>query len=193
MGKNAPLHCPYGLLRLVAAQPKLLALKLFMAGALPLAAAYIAQYGYGLQPCILCLYQRVPFFIVMVLGLLAFYFTHPAHHKPGCLRILMVLAVLAFLVNAAIAFFHVGVEQHWWAGTEDCGGTGLAATVEALRHQILGTASVRCDEPGFFFLGITMAGWNVVYCLLSAMGFMALEQARSAIINGTEKGHGGKK
>src|SRR5689334_10219015 len=80
-----------------------------------LAAAYIAQYGFGLKPCILCLYQRTPYAVAIALGLLALLIPRLAHA-------LLILAALTFLAGAGIAGFHAGVEYGWWKGLPSCGG-----------------------------------------------------------------------
>ncbi len=131
-----------------------------------LIAAWIAQYGFGLQPCILCLYQRVPFAIGAALGLAALL---PFVGRRGR-GVLLGLAGLALLVNAGIAVFHTGVEQHWWAGTAECGGGAVAVSsdaatlLEAMRQPV----EARCDEPPWSLFGITMAMMNVPFSLVLA-------------------------
>lgn len=129
--------------------------------------AYISQYGFDMQPCILCLYQRVPFFIVLGLGLIAWF-------KPGKFQqALVAISGITLLIGAAIAFYHVGVEQHWWVFEHGCGAQSIGDnSVETLRQQLLGSAPVPCDKPQFVFLGLSMAGWNVIAS--SIAGLMAL-------------------
>jgi disulfide bond formation protein DsbB len=128
-----------------------------------LGAALASQYLGGLAPCELCLWQRWAYVATIGLGLAALL-------AGGRLRAgLIGLAALAFLAGAGIAGFHVGVEQHWWAGLPGCSaGTG-AQTLEALRAQVLAAPVVRCDEVAFSFLGLSMAGWNVVASLVLAV------------------------
>ena len=78
------------------------------------------------------------------------------------------------LVGAGIAGFHVGVEQHWWAGTDGCGVDPLATgvSVDALREQLLGEPVVPCDVVTWSFFGISMAGYNFMISLL--LGLTAL-------------------
>ena len=132
----------------------------FIAGS-SLAAAFVAEYVFDLKPCILCIYQRIPFAVIVALSLICMMLPDRINFsKP-----LLCLSGLAFFVGSGIASFHVGVEQKWWAGTEDCGGIE-ADTFEKLRAMILNAPAVRCDEPQWEFLGITMAGYNVVYSLI---------------------------
>ena len=123
-----------------------------------LAIAFGFQYLGGLDPCILCIYQRWPWLAVIVLGSLAF--------GLGGNRFFLALVALAALIGAGIAGFHVGVEQHWWAGTAECGGqTSAEMTVEALREQLLNTQVTRCDEVAWSKFGISMAGYNMIVAL----------------------------
>ena len=149
-------------------ETRALALAVLLASVFSLAFAYTAQYGFGLQPCILCLYQRWPYRIAAGIAVAA-----------GLMRLrwMLWMAVPLYLSGAGIALFQVGVEQHWWRGTDDCVGgdiTGLSGA--DLMAKIQSAPVVRCDEIQFEFLGISMAGYNgllslglaaaLAYCLL---------------------------
>ena len=84
----------------------------------------------------------------------------------------MAIAAL-LLLDAGIAGYHVGVEQGWWTGTAECTGpAGEAKTLEELKAQIMATPVTRCDEVAFSLFGISMAGYNLLFCLVLA-GFAA--------------------
>ncbi len=141
-----------------------LAAALFVAAAAPLVIALASQYWGGLQPCELCLYQRVPFVAVTVLGALALL-------KPALLRPVLWVAAAAFGTGAVIAAYHVGVEQHWWESfLPGCGAsaTSGAQSIEELRAMLLETPPVRCDEVAWSLFGVSMAGYNVLYSLAAA-------------------------
>ncbi len=127
-----------------------------------LAFALVMQFGFGFQPCILCLAQRVPFVVAAVLALIA------ALWKPygRNTRVLLGLIALAFFLNAGLAFFHSGVERHWWTGTEGCTIRPLHATTpESLREELLGMTVAHCDEISWSLFGLSMANYNVPFCL----------------------------
>jgi disulfide bond formation protein DsbB len=112
--------------------------------------ALIAQYWGGLVPCELCLYQRWPYYAVIALMVLTL-----AIGRGGISRVALALAALIFLASAALAFYHVGVEQHWFAGPTACTGGGLAGgSIEEIRRRLLATPVVRCDVPQWSLLGI---------------------------------------
>jgi disulfide bond formation protein DsbB len=129
-----------------------------------LAAAFAFQYLGGLQPCVLCIYQRYPYGVAIALGVIALVLP-----RGRAQAVLLGLAALVFLVDAGIAAFHVGVEQHWWAGTEACGGAAPAApqNLNALM-QSLGTQPARCDAVAWSLFGISMAGYNFLVALALA-------------------------
>ncbi len=131
--------------------PKHLALAIVLVSAVALSAAYISQYGFGLKPCILCLYQRVPYAANIVLGLLAYRYPR-----------LLPLTAAVFIAGAGIAGFHAGVEYGWWKGLSSCGGDILPENVslEELRKSLTQQAIVRCDVPAWTLFGISMAGYN---------------------------------
>lgn len=147
--------------------------------AIALATAYTAQYVFGLQPCILCLYQRVPYWIIIPLGLVAFVMW------PRIGRRLLVLCGLILLANAGIAMFHVGVEQHWWGATPSCSGTaGGIADIADLAQALSRPAPAACDEPQWSLFGITFAGYNVILCLGLGIGTLLAVNRTANTVSG---------
>jgi disulfide bond formation protein DsbB len=134
---------------------------LALAGAaFALAVALVSQYAFGLAPCEMCHWQRWPYFAALPLALLALL-------RPS--RWLVLGLVALFVLDGALAIFHAGVEWRLWEGFTACSGSGLGATsVEDLKAQIMGAPVVRCDEPPFVLLGLSMAGWNAVLALALA-------------------------
>ena len=144
------------------------AIMLFLGSGSLLAGAYGFQYFGELQPCVLCLYQRVPHAVVLGLALIAIFLAP----KRGPSAWAVGLAGLALVVGAGIAGFHVGVEQHWWEGTAECGSTGAGNTVAALRAQLLAQPVVRCDEVPWSLFNVSMAGYNLAFS--AALAIFAL-------------------
>jgi disulfide bond formation protein DsbB len=141
------------------------ALLILAASAGSLIFALIFQFGFGYEPCILCLWQRVPFIMAILLAVL----TLTSALRPYA-AVLLYLCVLVFLTGAGLAIFHTGVEQHWWLGTSGCTITPLhGGSVEDLRTQLLHTVVARCDEVKWKFLGLSMANYNVAYSLVLAV------------------------
>src|SRR6202790_4146914 len=80
-----------------------------------LGAALLSQYWGGLAPCELCLLQRWPWAAAIALSLVALL----AGSRPALPWVALVLAAV-FAVGGAFAFYHVGVEQKWFAGPSAC-------------------------------------------------------------------------
>ncbi len=143
--------------------------------------AYISQYVFGFEPCILCLYQRQPFFAIIGLSLVGL-----ALFKLEKLqKIMFFLCVALLATNCAIAFYHVGVEHKIFRGPTTCSSANLndLTNLEDLEAALIKTKAVRCDEPTFFFLGLTMAAWNFLYCGALII-FTALSQSQlRALLN----------
>lgn len=109
----------------------------------------------GYAPCELCIYQRWPHLVAAVIAAATWFLRLPT-------RVMAVLGAMAAAVAAGLAFYHVGVELHWWAGPSACsGGANLAnLSVQDLMAQIQAAPLVRCDEVAWSLFGISMAGWN---------------------------------
>ncbi|MBT3791320.1 MAG: disulfide bond formation protein B [Alphaproteobacteria bacterium] len=144
-------------------QPRRAALLIAIASFIVVGSAISSEIFGGLAPCVLCLYQRIPYAITIALGLAGF-------AAPRLLVPLMLLAALAFLTGGGIAVFHVGVEEAWWTGTEACVGTqDKAASIDELRAQIMATPVIRCNDIQWSLFGISMAGYNVLTSLALAI------------------------
>ena len=133
----------------------------WLASALALGGALISQFAFGLHPCHLCLYQRWPYSLA-ILFLTPFFYTKVPQQRVK--YIFLILAAL-FLVNVGVAGYHAGVEKKWWPGPTDCTSDDNPQSIEALTQAIMSAPTVRCDEPAFVFLGLSMAGWNMLYSL----------------------------
>ncbi|MDX2142155.1 MAG: disulfide bond formation protein B [Rhodospirillaceae bacterium] len=141
------------------------------AGALGL--ALVSQYGFDLWPCLLCYYQRAPYGAALVLALLALM---PAVDAPSR-RLIVGLCAVLFALNAGIAFYHVGVEEKWWLGPAECIGQAQDFSPDDLLAAVNQAGRTGCEEAAFRFIGISMAGYNVIACALLA-AFYAWAVAR---------------
>ncbi len=146
---------------------------ILLVSAATLAVALLAQFWGGLRPCELCLAQRWPYVIAILLGAVGV----AIGGRPR--RLLVGLAGLAFLVGAGIAGYHVGVEQSWWDAPTACGGGVVTPnSLEALRQQLAATPVVRCDQPQWALAGITMAGFNFAFSLALAVATLVAARSR---------------
>ncbi len=142
-----------------------------------LGTALASQYWGGLNPCVLCIYQRYAYGAALAFAVLAFLLAG----RPGGRRLMLAGAGLSFAGGSALAVFHVGVEQKWWRGTAECHAPALPenATVEQLREILLNQAFAPCDKVPWELFGISMAGFNILACaVLAALSFWGAFSAK---------------
>ena len=132
-----------------------------LAPAVALAAAFGSQYLGGLVPCEMCWWQREAHIAALALALLGLVVRG---------RALVWLAALAIAVSGGVGFYHAGVELHYFPGFTECTSTvaGGGSTDDFLK-AIMNAPMVRCDEIQWSFLGLSMAGWNAILSLGSAL------------------------
>jgi disulfide bond formation protein DsbB len=90
--------------------------------------------------------------------------------------------LVAMLVSAALGAYHAGVEWRFWAGPTDCSGPVTDFTAKGpLLDQLQSIRVVRCDEAAWRFLGVSLAGYNVLVSLalvaVAGFGFSARNRA----------------
>jgi disulfide bond formation protein DsbB len=158
-----------------------------------LAGVFVFQFGFGLIPCELCLWQRLPHALAILVAGVGIGQTRAAGRMPypgrampwRMLTVLAVVLALLHLAGAGTAAFHVGVEQHWWAGTEACTGAAPSGlTIDELRARLLNTPPARCDQIAWSLFGISLAGFNLILSIvLSAVAAWAATRFRAAALN----------
>jgi disulfide bond formation protein DsbB len=154
------------------------ALVVAIVGAATIAGAYIFQYGFGLAPCPLCLEQRIPYYVAIPLAALIALAACRGLPR-GLIAGGLVVLALVLLCGAGLGVYHAGVEWHWWAGPQDCSGAGFAGGKAGnLLQQMRTTSVVRCDEAAWRFLGLSLAGYNVLITL--ALAGVSLWGAKAA-------------
>lgn len=138
-----------------------------LSAAAPLLAMATERWG-GLNPCLLCLWQRWPYWAGAALALLGLLLPR---------RLMLALAGLAILGSAAAAAVHVGVEAKWWPSPlPGCAAptAGGARSVEDLMNSLAAAPAKPCDEPTYLIPGlpVSMAGMNLIYALgLAGLAF----------------------
>src|SRR5262249_62135620 len=130
---------------------------------------FFFQYGLGLAPCPLCLEQRVAYYVSIPLAVMILLGLSVGASRKVLLMALLAIAA-AMLWNAYLGAYHAGVEWHWWAGPQDCSGQqGFRFDSGSLLEQMEKTRVIRCDEASWRFLGLSLAGYNVLISLALAV------------------------
>ncbi|NVO15009.1 MAG: disulfide bond formation protein B [Rhodoplanes sp.] len=120
------------------------------------------QHFVGIPPCPLCLQQRVPHYVAVPIALAVALMAW--RRAPRALTALGFGALaLALLTAAGIGAYHAGVEWGFWTGPSDCTGEiAPFGNAGSLLSQMQSTSVIRCDVVLFRFLGLSLAGWNVL-------------------------------
>ena len=125
------------------------------------------QYILGLQPCKLCIWQRVPHVVIIILsffGLINFKL------RPSvCLSCLVLI-----LANVFLSGYHVGIEYKLWNGPQSCSQSETLSNLspEKFLEVILNAPVVQCDIIAWSFLNISMAGWHFILCSFLTVGWL---------------------
>jgi disulfide bond formation protein DsbB len=137
-------------------------------GALTIGGFFYFQYVLGYPPCPLCLDQRNAFYVSVPLAALLWLGAgHGASSKVMIAGFAVI--VVAMLWNAGLSVYHTGVEWKFWQGPIDCSGpiNSLGSTGNLLK-SLQNIKIVRCDEAAWRFLGISLAGYDVLVSLFLA-------------------------
>src|SRR5437762_13400662 len=152
-----------------AASPALTAsLAIMVIAAVTLAGAWFFQLVLEILPCPLCREQRYAYYLAIPLGALTALAARGGAPRP-LLRAGLAILALAALANAGLGTYHAGVEWGFWKGPTDCTGpVGNLGSAGDLLSRLDTVKVVRCDEVQWRFLGLSLAGYNVLISLLMA-------------------------
>jgi disulfide bond formation protein DsbB len=127
----------------------------------------------GLIPCVLCWWQRYPYWGILAAGLALLACVQRLSSRGRAIT--LSVTALTLLGGAGLAGFHVGVEQHWWEGLTTCGGGNIGrGSLEDQLAAIMAAPVVRCDEVAWSLFGISMAGYNLILSVGLATACLAL-------------------
>ena len=153
------------------------ALSLLVPAAL-LAGAFGSEHLGGLNPCEMCWWQRWPHMAAVAFALVAI---AAAGRLPDRGRSFVWLAALAILVSGAIGVYHAGVEAGIFEGITQCSAVDASGTAEDVLNRIMNAPIIRCDQVQWSLFGISMAGWNAILSISSALVILWLSLRRPRI------------
>jgi disulfide bond formation protein DsbB len=141
-----------------------------------LAGAHLFQ-AFGYRPCSLCLRQREVYWAAIAIGAAGLALPY-VWKSPFVPRAICALLGGAFLVSAAVATYHAGVEWKFWPGPTTCTNVSHSAlSAEDIAAALSGVVrAVPCDEAAWRdpVVKLSMAGWNALVSLaLTALSFLA--------------------
>ena len=130
--------------------------------------ALIIQYWLGHEPCKLCLYERIPYFLSMLLIIKIIFIKKYE-------KITLLILFLVFMSSAALAFYHFGIEQGFFNESLVCTAGDISKTFskEELLQQ-LKQNSIGCKDVSFRMLGLSLAAINTIFSLILSVIFVRL-------------------
>ena len=125
-----------------------------------LGGAFAFQHIGGLHPCEMCIWQRWPHAVALVIASIALSVAGSAR------RALLAISALAVAASGGIGVFHAGVEQKWWKGPSACSATDFGSG--DFLTNVMAAPVVQCDQIAWSLAGISMAGYNGIISLTIA-------------------------
>ena len=130
--------------------------------------ALIIQYWLGHEPCKLCLYERIPYFLSMLLIIKIIFIKKYE-------KITLLILFLVFMSRTVLAFYHFGIEQGFFSESFICKARNLSETLS--KEQLLEELkqnSISCKDVSFRILGLSLAAINTIFSLILSVIFMRM-------------------
>ena len=135
---------------------------------LVLVSAFIIEYRLGHEPCKLCLYERIPYFLSMLLIIKMLFIKKYE-------RVTLLILFLVLISSTALAFYHFGIEQGFFSESLVCATGDLSKTLsKAELLQQLKQNSISCKDVSFRILGLSLAAINTIFSLILSVIFMRM-------------------
>ena len=141
---------------------------IFAVISLAIISALIIQYWLDHEPCKLCLYQRIPYFLAILLIIKIFFFKKYE-------KITLLILSLIFIGSLALAFYHFGIEQGFFNESLACTTPDVSKTLSKEQlMELLKQNSVSCKDVSFKILGLSLAAINTIFSLFLSVIFIKL-------------------
>jgi len=135
---------------------------------LVLVSAFIIEHKSGHKPCKLCLYQRIPYFLSMLLIIKMLFIKKYE-------RVTLLILFLVFISSTVLAFYHFGIEQGFFSESLACTTGDLSKTLsKGELLQQLKQNSISCKDVSFRILGLSLAAINTIFSLILSVIFIRM-------------------
>ena len=145
----------------MAENSKNLFLKLiFLISIVALASAFFIEYKLGHQPCNLCILERIPYLLAIILILLNYKFNHLEKY-------FLILLAIVFFIATILSLYHFGIEQGFIQESMVCdlkSGSNLLSKEDILKQ--LQEKNVSCKDVTFKIFGLSLTTYNILISLL---------------------------
>tara|TARA_Y200000002_G_C22378337_1_gene536175 strand:- start:181 stop:663 length:483 start_codon:yes stop_codon:yes gene_type:complete len=133
---------------------------IFIISVIALTSAFFIEHILGHQPCNLCILERVPYLLAMIIILLNYKFVQLE-------KKFILLLILVFLTATALSLYHLGIEQGYIKESLVCdlkNGSNLLTKEDILEQ--LKQKNVSCQDVTFKMFGLSLTSYNVLISLI---------------------------
>ena len=137
---------------------------IFLVSVIALISAFIIEYILGHQPCNLCIFERIPYLLAIIIILFNYQFNQFE-------KFFVLLLLIVFLIVAMLSLYHLGIEQCFIQESLVCdlkNGSNLLSKEEILKQ--LQEKNVSCKDVTFKIFGLSLTSYNILISLLISIG-----------------------
>ena len=137
---------------------------IFLISIIALVSAFFIEYILGHQPCNLCILERIPYLLAIIVVLLNYKFIQFE-------KFFILLLTIIFLAGTALSLYHLGIEQGFIQESLVCdlkNGSNLLSKEEILKQ--FQEKSVSCKDVTFKIFGLSLTSYNILISLLITIG-----------------------
>ncbi len=137
---------------------------IFLISFIALISAYFIEYVLGHQPCNLCVYERIPYFLAILIVLINYKFNKLEKY-------LILSLTIIFLIATILSLYHLGIEKGFIQESLLCDlekGANIVDKDEILKQ--LQQKSISCKDVTFKIFGLSLTNYNIIISLLLTIG-----------------------
>ena len=132
---------------------------IFLVSFITLVTAYAIQYILGYQPCNLCVIERVPYMLAIII--LVFNYSFQKNEI-----FYSILLLLIFKFSFLISFYHFGIEQGFVNESNVCGINNVGLTTKEDLLKSLQEINISCKDVAFKVFGLSLTTYNMLISIL---------------------------
>ena len=133
-----------------------------------LLSAFVIEYKLGHQPCRLCLYERIPYFLSILLIVKIFFIN-------SYQKLTFLMLSLVFIISSILAFYHFGIEQGFFNESLFCSTENISESLSKEELlKLLESNPISCKDVSFKILGFSLATINTIFSIILSVIFIRL-------------------
>jgi len=133
---------------------------IFLISIIALSSALFIEHALGYQPCNLCLMERIPYLLAIIIIVLNYKLIHLEKY-------FILILILIFFAATILSLYHLGIEQGFIEESLVCdlkNGSNLLSKEDILKQ--LQKKNVSCKDVTFKIMGLSLTSYNILISLL---------------------------